>query len=252
MYTITTYTQVVGIKYKVNEKFFDKWNPEMAYLLGYWYADGSIYPSVRGSYLSATSVVKEIIYNVKKWLKSKHIIREEKPIWPNGKTKYSLRIGNKSLYKALIKLGLYPNKSLTVKFPYIPNRFLSHFIRGYFDGDGCVFLEMANGITRSRIIRRLSVIFTSGSQEFLKELCKTLGSKLKLKQTRVYKSHRSYQLRYFTSDSVKLFKFMYEDCRKNAYLKRKLNYFGKYFKLRPQRLDTEIEDILNKHGAVAK
>ena len=243
---------MVGIKYKVNETFFDKWNPEMAYVLGYWYADGSMYISERGSYLNVTSVDKEIIYNVKKWLKSEHTIREAKPIWPNGKTRFVLRIGNKNLYKALIKLGLYPSKSLTVKFPNVPNRFLGHFVRGYFDGDGCVFLEMSKGITRGKIIRRLSVIFTSGSPIFLEELCKILGSTLELKQTKVYNGHRSYQLRYFTADSIKLFKFMYGDCHKNAYLTRKLNYFGKYFKLRPQRLDTEIENILNKHGAVAK
>ena len=130
----------MGIKDKVNEEFFDKWNPEMAYVLGYWYADGSIYPSERGSYLNITSVDKEIIYNVKRWLKSEHTIREGKPTWPNGKTRFILRIGNKGLYKALTKRGIYPNKSLTVKLPNIPKRFLSHFVMGYFDGDGCVFL----------------------------------------------------------------------------------------------------------------
>lgn len=217
----------------------------MAYVLGYWYADGSIYPSVRGSYLNATSVDEEIISKIKNWLDSEHTIREEKSIWPNGKTRFVLRIGNKNLYKALTKLGIYPSKSLTVKLPSIPGQFLSHFVRGYFDGDGCVFLEMARGITKDKIIKRLSVIFTSGSQEFLKRLCKILGHKLKLKQSKVYKGHRSYQLRYFTGDSVSLFKFMYGNCRKNAYLTRKFEYFGGYFKLRPTRVDSEVEVILN-------
>lgn len=224
----------------------------MAYVLGYWYADGSIYSSVRGSYLNATSVDKEIIYKIKRWLDSGHTIREEKSIWPNRKTRFVLRIGNKNLYGALIKLGIYPSKSLTVKLPNIPTEFLSHFVRGYFDGDGCVYLEMARGITRDNIIKRLSVIFTSGSQDFLMELCKILGYKLKLKQKKVYKGHRSYQLRYFTADSIILFKFMYGNCHKDAYLTRKFNYFGEYFKLRPQRLDADIKGILDKHGHVAK
>lgn len=242
----------MGIKYKVDEKFFNNWGPEMAYVLGYWYADGSIYPSVRGSYLNATSVDKEIIYNIKKWLNSEHTIREEKSIWPNRKTRFILRIGNKNLYEALIKLGLYPSKSLTVRLPNIPDQFLSHFVRGYFDGDGCVFLEMARGITKDRIIKRLSVIFTSGSCEFLKELCKVLGKELELRQAKVYKGRRSYQLRYFTADSIKLFKFLYRNCRSGTYLTRKFDYFGKYFKLRPQKLDFDIEEILKNNGAVAK
>ena len=242
----------MGIRYRVNEAFFDRWSPKMAYVLGYWYADGSIYPSARGSYLSATSIDREIIYNIKDWLKSEHTIREEKPAGLNRKTRFILRIGNKSLYNALRKLGIYPSKSLTVKFPNIPSHFLSHFVRGYFDGDGCIFLEMRKGITRDRIIKRLSAIFTSGSQNFLVELCKLLGRSLKLKQSKIYRGHRSYQLRYFTSDSIELFKFMYGNCSRGAYLTRKFDYFGRYFKLRPQKLDVSIKKILDKHGHVAK
>ena len=224
----------------------------MAYVLGYWYADGSMYLSERGSYLNVTSTDRDTIFKIKRWLNSQHIIREEKSVWSNRKNRFVLRIGNRRLYDSLLKLGLYPSKSLTIKLPYIPSEFLSHFARGYFDGDGCVFLEMAEGITRKRIIKRLSVIFTSGSQVFLKELCKTLGNMLKLKQTKVYKGRRSYQLRYMTGDSMILFKFMYGCCNRDAFLKRKFNRFNEYFKLRPQRLDTEIEGILNKHGHVAK
>ena len=31
------------LKYSVNEKFFDKWNSQMAYVLGFSYSDGNIY-----------------------------------------------------------------------------------------------------------------------------------------------------------------------------------------------------------------
>ena len=123
----------MGIKYKVNEKFFDKWNPEMAYVLGYWYADGSMYLSERGSYLNVTSTDRDTIFKIKRWLNSQHIIREEKSVWSNRKNRFVLRIGNRRLYDSLLKLGLYPSKSLTIKLPYIPSEFLSHFARGYFD-----------------------------------------------------------------------------------------------------------------------
>lgn len=37
----------------------------------------------------------------------------------------------------LINLGCVPNKSLILKFPtfdIVPEKYMSHFIRGYFDG----------------------------------------------------------------------------------------------------------------------
>lgn len=38
----------------------------------------------------------------------------------------------------LISHGCVPNKSLILKPPKIDNELINHFIRGYFDGDGCV------------------------------------------------------------------------------------------------------------------
>lgn len=204
----------------------------MAYVLGYWYADGSIYPSVRGSYINVTSVDRSTIYKIKKHLKSHHTIRREQFILSNRKTRFVLKIGNKSLYNSLIKLGIYPNKSLTVRLPQIPDKFFPDFLRGYFDGDGCVYLYRTKGITQKLIIRKLSVIFTSGSEAFLDDLLIELRRYLDLKQSKIYKSHRSFQLQFATADSVKIFYFMYNRVLRDLYLKRKLLIFLRYFKLK--------------------
>src|SRR3989344_7065492 len=219
----------------------------MAYVLGYWYADGSMYPSVRGSYITVTSVDQDTIYKIKKWLGSHHIIRMRKPTWPNGKNSFALRIGNKSLYKSLVGLGLYPDKSLTVKLPVVPDKYFDHFVRGYFDGDGCVSLYRTKGIKQDIIIKKLSIIFTSGSSDFLVSLCKILEEKLNLDQGKVYLGQRCFQLRYSTEDTVKLFKFIYGNClrKERLYLDRKFRIFEEYFKLRPSRIDVEIGLILN-------
>ena len=219
----------------------------MAYVLGYWYADGSMYPSVRGSYITVTSVDQDTIYKIKKWLESEHIIRESGSIWPNRKTRFTLRIGNKSLYKSLVGLGLYPDKSLTVKLPVVPDKYFDHFVRGYFDGDGCVSLYRTKGIKQDIIIKKLSIIFTSGSSDFLVSLCKILEEKLNLDQGKVYLGQRCFQLRYSTEDTVKLFKFIYGNClrKERLYLDRKFRIFEEYFKLRPSRIDVEIGLILN-------
>lgn len=153
----------------------------------------------------------------------------------------------------MIKLGLYPNKSLTVKFPtIIPKKFLPDFLRGYLDGDGCVYLYTSKGIKQENIIRKLSVIFTSGSFDFLTGLCNTLKIELDLDNGKVYNSHRSFQLRYSTRDSLKVFKFLYKDRRDALYLQRKFEVFCTYFRRRSSRIDIETALILSKDGAVAK
>ncbi len=233
MQCVTTYNVVMGLKYRVNEEFFDRWNPVMAYVLGYWYADGSIYPSERGSYINVTSTDRSTIYKIKKWLNSQHTVQKEKSSAQNGKVKFILRIGNKKLYEALTKLGIYPSKSLTIRLPHIADGFFADFLRGYFDGDGCVYLYRTKGKTQRLILRKLSVIFTSGSEGFLKDLLANLRRYLDLRQTKVYKGYnRAFQLRLATADSIKVLNFMYNGTSKELLLKRKFIIFLKYLALK--------------------
>jgi len=232
---------------KFKTDFFEKWSLEMAYVLGYLYADGDIEDvrkSSRTQYTTIASVDKENLGSIKRAMGSEHDLNYRAPRkiahW-NGKIYessgiYCLRIGSKKLFSDLVKLGLTPRKSLTIKFPTnVPDECLSHFIRGYFDGDGCVFLQKAKGITKPMIIKKLSAIFTSGSFAFLQGLAKTIKNRLSIDHDRIYNSSRAFQLRYSTGDSVKIFGFMYKNCPKGLYLKRKFDIFKEYFQTAPQR-----------------
>ena len=150
------------------------------------------------------------------------------------------------MYATLIDLGLYPNKSLTIRFPTVPKHCLPDFIRGYLDGDGCVYLHTAKGKNGQKIVKRLSVIFTSGSELFLKELNSILGSQIDLRQKKIYKGHRSFQLRYGTFDSIQLFKLLYKDTKKSdLYFRRKFAIFIAYFHMRPANIDSSIKRIMH-------
>ena len=244
----------MGIKYCVDEAFFQRWNSTMAYVLGFIYADGSIYRSARGNYLAITSVDKNIIYSIKRWMKSEHIVAITKPTWPNGKLRYVLRIGNKKLYNDLLRLGVYPSKSLTERMPRIPRKFIKDFVRGNFDGDGCVHLDKSKGKKQKIVLRALLTVFTSGSKEFLDDLLQILKREMMIKRTKIYDSHRSFQLRLGTADSVGLFKFMYDKVPKEFFFSRKYTIFKNYFRLRPQRIDKKVQSILEYagNGHVAK
>lgn len=227
----------------------------MAYVLGYLYADGSMEDAsyLRGKYIRVTSVDKENVLRIRHLLKSEHFITERKPRWGKffgnkiyqSKKAYMLRIGSHKIYNSLIELGLYPKKSLTVTFPIIPPKFFSHFVRGYFDGDGCISLYRRPGKYGQQIMKKLSVIFTSGSYAFLEKLGFVLADRAGLKHYKVYNGwNRSFQLRYSTKDSIKIFKLIYNHTTSNLFLRRKFAIFKLYFSLQPRRIDNKISEIL--------
>lgn len=227
----------------------------MAYLLGYLFADGSMEDAtyLRGKYLRASSIDEELISFVKYFLRAEHPIVILKPRNLRESQRYFIRIGDKDLYDSLVKLGLFPNKSLTMLFPKVNKKYFSDFIRGYFDGDGCVFLEKAKGKTQKEIIKKLSVIFTSGSKKFLVGLKKEINENYKLEDLKIYNNKKYFQLKSNTRSSVELFKRMYWPIGQ-PFLKRKKDIFEEYFKLRPGRVDERVKKVLlyRRFGTVAK
>ncbi len=243
----------MGIKYLVNEKFFDSWSNDMAYVLGYWYADGSVerVPAIRGHYIRISSVDLTLIEQVKVAMKSKHNIVEYPPR-VKGRMRYVLRIGSKPLFDAMNKHGLTEHKSLSMKFPKIPKKYLPAFIRGYFDGDGCIHAEKnVTGKTK-----RLVVIFTSGSWDFLLSLQSLLHDVAGVSSNRKIGVTESigtaYQLRYGTRDSLRLFLFMYPKMSgRYLHLSRKYDIFVQYLQLRGLT-DKNLPDALRAQGPMVK
>jgi len=237
----------MGIKYAVNEKAFDTWSHKMSYVLGFIYADGTIFstPSNRGKYMAVISIDKDLIEGIKSFLTSEHPIAIVIPPYTHHHTRYRLRIGSHKLYESLIRRGLYPSKSLTIEMPNIPTQYLPDFIRGYFDGDGCVFIEKGRTKDKKReTIKRLRIIFTSGSKRFLEQLATLIAKNNFSSMVPVYNSHRSFQLRYSTAASIELFKVMYRNSKKPFYLSRKMNTFQNYFTLKPEKVDSKVRAII--------
>ncbi len=215
------------IQRTVNQDFFKKWTPEMAYVLGFFAADGNMIRNNRGAHFIAFySNDLVMIENIKKLLSSNHKVGV-KTNKQTDKCSYQIQIGSKKIFKDLIKLGLVPNKSLVLQMPQVPENLLSHFVRGYFDGDGHVSVcryQKSGRKTKSNVI---STGFTSGSKIFLEMLLSrlkrsgiTTGGSLFLTD--------GYHLCFSIKDSLSLSKFMYKDS-KDLYLARKKSRFDHYF-----------------------
>jgi len=229
----------------------------MAYVLGFLYADGDVEDadiSSRTQYIKFANKDREIIEKIKTLLESEHPIHFRPPhtsldknghIYRSSRSFY-LRIGSKRMFADLRKFGLIPNKSKVLKFPSLPLKYLSHFLRGYFDGDGTIYLEQRRGIKQKLIFKRANTIFSCGSRIFLKDLSNILGRVLNVRKAKIYKGHGDFQIAYFTRDSVKIFKFMYKNSS-GLFLKRKFNNFKKFFKMRNKWLDREVVEILDEN-----
>ena len=226
----------------------------MAYVLGFLYADGTIVDasvSSRTQYIQFNSKDKEILEAIKFALFADHPIyyrppkklRHRNGVYTSSE-QYCLRVGSRRMFADLIKIGLTPHKSKTIGFPdNIPDKYSNHFIRGYFDGDGCVYFQIIPGKIKESVVRRLNIIFTSGSKTFLRGLSDSLRRSIGIDKDKIYTSNYAYQLRYFVHDTIKLFKFLYKDVTDDLYLKRKLKVFSKYFQLRPLIADNEVRGI---------
>lgn len=197
----------------------------MAYVLGFFAADGNMCIHKNGgNYIEFTSCDKEILVKIKKILNASQKISTR-----IRKTKsYRIQIGSKEIYNDLLKVGMEPTKSFTLKFPKIPSEYFRDFVRGYFDGDGCISVGRYWRKARKHWRWEITARFTSGSHEFLLGLFDSLKSHCK--GGYMYKKKNDYELVFSRHDSVALSKLMYHNIPAKLYLERKYKKFQKGFK----------------------
>jgi hypothetical protein len=161
------------MRYKYYENAFNDNTEECFYFLGFLSADGCLRKSGEIA-ININKIDVDILKKLRTYLKT------EKPITFIEKTNSCFfSFGNKNIYSNILKYGLTTNKSLTLKFPNnIPDDKLNHFIRGYFDGDGCV------SIKKNKNSIRLRINFV-GTKEFLEILQFKLIERIDLKKTNI-------------------------------------------------------------------
>lgn len=187
----------------------------MAYILGWFFSDGNVSSNLKVCSFHISKKDKEILYKIRRILGSTH------PIEIKDKYVY-FRINDRIVCSDLIKYGCVPRKSLKLKFPRIPNKYVGHFIRGYFDGDGSIGINHPNTIKISFL----------GTKNFILSLQGLISRKFKIKPHKIRQIHKAcpiYQCAYYGNDARKLFSWMYKDSNK-LFLKRKKIIYDKHIK----------------------
>lgn len=195
------------MKRNINESYFERISSkDRAYWLGFILADGYIYSNKvfgieiqsRDGYL--IEKFRDTIYPDKKLS-----FRKRNENWSETIT---LKFTNKNFCEHLKDKGCVEHKSDRLKFPKIDKRFISHFLRGFFDGDGGFYVKKTNGKPKLEI--------TSISKEFLLDYQKHL-KRLGINSyvySRQRKGNRkeSHSLQIFAKkDLKKIFDLFYKD-----------------------------------------
>lgn len=131
-------------KYFYDETFFSQIDTQnKAYILGMIAADGTV------SRRNAVEIClqeddKELLEKIAPFFGNPKLgyraSRKRTPLSHASKPQYRLCVTSKRIALDLRRLGIMENKSLKIRFPNLPTSMIPHFIRGFFDGDGCLCL----------------------------------------------------------------------------------------------------------------
>lgn len=199
--------------YEFDCDYFEKIDSEdKAYFLGFIAADGALVDNGRGVLVLSISINEKDVMVLEKL---KEHMKAEHPIKQLARNQVRITITRKKLASDLMKLGIHERKSLDLEpmLSVVPKPFKKDFIRGYFDGDGSIFMTT----TGSKNPRHYVGI--RGTEDFLKEFSDYTGIKGSLKF-----SSGTHQWRFGAkADIIKFRDLIYDNS--TIYLSRKKEKF---------------------------
>lgn len=137
-------------KVKFDDSMFDIIDSEeKAYWLGFLYADGNInkHKSSKESYTLVVALKSTDYKHLEKFCNFLNYSNDNikiinKKLNEKQYQQCRIEVHSKHLWETLNSIGVVPCKSLIVQFPpestFKNKSLIKHFIRGYFDGDGCL------------------------------------------------------------------------------------------------------------------
>lgn len=213
-------------KYTLNKHYFDYIDTEdKAYFLGLLYADGNNYTKHGRIAISLQEEDKYILDRFNQVIQSNRslTLRERNSKNSKHKNQYRLDIVNRYMSDKLNLLGCINAKSLTLKFPteqQVPTHLLRHFIRGLWDGDGCISVLTSD--THKRYFRSSITSTLDVCQNLQYILLNTFHINSSIRDYTCNNITKNLNIAGFINNSVFL-SWLYKDC--NFYLERKMQKY---------------------------
>lgn len=199
-------------KYSVNDNYFDEMSDEKYWLLGLLASDGCVDKLGHISISQSGKDGLELIEYIKSILEFNGNIY----VYKNA---YSIQFSSLKIKSILEQYNIVNKKTLRYKFP--ENVELKSFVRGYFDGDGCI------GIYNQGNSKNYLSAIIVGTKDFICELNDKLNEfNGKLRQ--IKRAKNLYEIRWYGKKGIKFLTWLYDN--KNLYNSYKQIIFKNYMK----------------------
>lgn len=180
-----------------DENYFSVIDSEKkAYWLGFLYADGNVYSDgykIHSVTIKLSSNDRSHLDRFRDAIGYTGNIKDRSAMSSFPRKEYNkvhstsqLRITSKKMFDDLIHAGCHCNKSLILSFPkteHVPEQYINHFIRGYFDGDGCICVSNES----------CQITFL-GTKKFLARVQNILITEVGVGKTKISKKNRIYSI----------------------------------------------------------
>lgn len=230
-----------------NHNYFDSIDTEYkAYILGFIYADGCITNNLNGRQKRLDISIQEedgyILNKLAMDIRGTVPIKRYTPsqIRNNEKPQSKFTVSSDKLCGDLISMGCLIKKTTNgMTLPNLPKELISHFIRGFFDGDGSIVVDLVKRRYQRKCTYKIPnpappfkirhrIYFTSTDKVFLENIeyyLKSLGLTGKTQWRTVVKKQMIYTMGFEKKSDIPLIQnYLYKDA--NYYLKRKYDKFN--------------------------
>jgi hypothetical protein len=203
-------------------EFFRVWSAEMAYILGYWWADGCmrVKKNTGAHEIEIASNDVDHLRAMAKVIGGNHWFRKVSSACET----YSLTFCSKDMYNDLLALGGTPRKSRTIGFPEMPTELVPHFVRGVIDGDGTLSWNGDRPVLQ----------IYSGSQQFLHELVRAVEVQTGIPAPNVTANRDNWYVKWSTVRAKCLSAWLYVD-NKGLMLERKVAIARQFIAWQPKK-----------------
>ena len=208
-------------KYSFNEHYFDNIdNEHKAYWLGFLMSDGYNHESKSCVALRLQSNDREILEKFKEDINySGPIYTINRCIKGKNRNYCELNLCSPILSKALSDIGCIQGKTYLLKFPNLDNNLVQHFIRGYFDGDGCLSIIPRKDRTLNSKVYQFNIV---GKKEVMELVQSIICNECNVAKTTISTRTGNFaKAIHWTGKNVvtRIMNYLYHDA--TVYLKRK-------------------------------
>jgi len=197
-----------------DETIFWDFTPNSAYLLGLIASDG--YTRSWGFRIKLAD--RQLLQKIRDVLFPNHNILKENHEGDGRKNQHLLWVGSKKVASRLSELNIRSS------IPPLKEELLSHYVRGFFDGDGTIYISKQGYL----------YVELFGSKELLGELEEKMRNALELRKRKVIEGNGGYKLTFAGSQlPLKLCRWLYDDAE--IFLSRKYEVFQKFRKMQKRR-----------------